>query len=301
MMPGKAAPAPAPEPQDGDVLATLGKRKIVYGDFIAWLKLMAGPRAEMVRKNPPNRAQAQKQYLELQVLAAKGKRDKLQATPGFKALLAAMEQQCYGRILLDEDRPGSAAQKMKEQAENPTDDELQAFYKANIERYATPEKVTTRHLLVSLKGANGGKPLTEEEAKARLAKVQEELKAGKKLEDLTKEYSDDAATRDKGGLNADMPYGRFGKEYEEAARKQELGQVGGPVSSANGYYLVQVVARTPKDYAAFDKVKDGVKRQLVPERKAKAKEAFMEAARKEVGYKEVPEAAPQAPKAAATH
>ena len=126
-MPGKAA-AMAPEPQEGEVIAYLGKKKITYGDFTKWLKVMAGPRAEMIRKNPANRAQVQKQYLELQVLAAKGRKDKLQTTPEFKAFLAALEQQCYARVLLDEDRPGSPGQKLKEKAENPTEDEVRAYF-----------------------------------------------------------------------------------------------------------------------------------------------------------------------------
>jgi hypothetical protein len=284
--PGQTA-AMAPEPPESEVIAYLGKKKILYGDFVKWLKLMAGPRAEMVRKNPANRAQVQKQYLELQVLAAKGRKDQLQTTPEFKAFLAALEQQCYARVLMDEDRSGSPAQKMKAKAENPTEEEVRAYFAANSERYATQEKFTARHILVSLKGMNGGKGLTEEEAKARLAKIQEELKAGKKLEDLAKDFSDDPGSKDKGGLYTDIPYGRFAKEFEEAVRKQEIGQVGEPVKTTFGYHLIQVVARHPKEPADFEKVKDSVRKQMIPERQEKLKQEFLDQAKKEVGYREV--------------
>ena len=285
-MPGKAA-ATAPEPQEGEVIAYLGKRRIVYGDFTKWLKLMAGRRAEQIRKNPANRAQLQRQYLELQVLAAKGRKDKLQTTPEFKAFLAALEQQCYARVLLDEDRPGSPAEKLKAKAENPTEEEVRAYFTANSERYATPENFTARHILVGLKGMPGGKGLTEEDAKARLAKIQEELKAGKKLEDLAKDFSDDPGSKDKGGLYTDIPYGRFAKEFEEAVRKQEIGQVGEPVKTTFGYHLIQVVARHPKEPADFEKVKDSVRKQMIPERQEKLKQEFMDQAKQEVGYREV--------------
>jgi len=299
-MPGQASPL-APEPQDGEVIAYLGKKKILYGDFTKWLKVMAGPRAEMIRKNPANRIQVQKQYLELQVLAAKGRKDKLQTTAEFKTLLAALEQQCYARVLMNEDRPGSPAQKLKAKAENPTEEEVRAYFAANSERYATPEKFSARHILVSLKGAPGGKGLTEEEAKARLAKIQEELKAGKKLEDLAKDFSDDPGSKDKGGLYTDIPYGRFAKEFEEAVRKQDIGQVGEPVKTAFGYHLIQVVARQPKEPGDFEKVKEAIRKQMVPERQEKLKQEFLDQARKEVGYREVsappgkPLAAPKAP------
>ena len=285
-MPGQTA-AMTPEPPEGEVIAYLGKKKILYGDFVKWLKLMAGPRAEMVRKNPANRAQVQKQYLELQVLAAKGRKDQLQTTPEFKAFHAALEQQCYARVLMDEDRPGSPVQKMKAKAENPTEEEVRAYFTANSERYATQEKFTARHILVSLKGTNGGKGLTEEEAKGRLAKIQEELKAGKKLEDLAKDFSDDPGSKDKGGLYTDIPYGRFAKEFEEAVRKQEIGQVGEPVKTTFGYHLIQVVARHPKEPADFEKVKDSVRKQMIPERQEKLKQEFMDQAKQEVGYREV--------------
>jgi len=302
-MPGKVA-AMAPEPQESEVIAYLGKKKITYGDFTRWLKVMAGPRAEMIRKNPANRAQVEKQYLELQVLAAKGRKEKLQTTPEFKALLAALEQQCYARVLMDEDRPGSPTQKLKAKAENPTEEEVRAYFLANSERYATPEKFTARHILVSLKAMNGGKGLTEEEAKARLDKIQEELKAGKKLEDLAKDFSDDPGSKDKGGLYTDISYGRFAKEFEEAVRRQEIGQVGEPVKTTFGYHLIQVLDRHPKEPADFDKVKDSVRKQMIPERQEKLKLEFMDQVKKDEGYREVsgvpaqpekPQAAPKAP------
>jgi hypothetical protein len=286
--PGKAI-APEPEPQEGEVIAFLGKRALTYGDFVKWLKLMAGPRADMVRKNPPSRTQALKQYLELEVLAAKGRRDKLQNTREYKAYLAAVELQCYAKVLQDEDRAGSPARKMKDEAENPSEEEVQAYFKAHLDHYATPETVTARQIVVTSKGP-GPK---EEEAKARIAKLQEELKAGGKLEDLAKTYSDDPLSKDKGGLYSEVPYGRFPKEVEEAARKQELGQVSEPIKTVNGYCLIQVLARKPKEIPALEKVRDAVLRQMAPERLAKLKEAFLEKTRKEVGYRDVAPAPPQ--------
>ena len=295
-VPGQGAEAP--EPKDGDVVATLGKRTIQYGDFTRWLKLMAGPRAEMIRKSAANRGQVLKQYLELQVLAAKGRQQNLQNTKEFKATLSVLEQQCYARILMDEDRPGSEGQKLKAKAENPTDAEVLAYFQANADRWAVPEKFTARHLLVALKGAPGAgdKGLTEAEAQAKLAKLQEELKSGKKLADLTKDNSDDPGSKNNGGLYSDIPFGRFAKEFEAAVRTQEIGKVGQPVKTAFGYHLIEVESRSPKQAADFDKVKDAVRKQMIPERREKLNKDFLEQAKKDVGYKDAPGAqAPAAP------
>ena len=290
--------AEVPEPNPGDAIAYLGTRKITYGDFSRWLKVMVGSRAESLRKNPTSRSQAQKQYLELQVLAAKGQQEKLQTTKAFQSTLAALRMQAFARVLLDEDRAGSDAQKIKEQAENPTEAEVKAYFQANSDRYATPERFTARHILVGLKGAAGvgEKGLSDEEAKARVAKIQEELKAGKKLEDLAKEYSDDPGSKNNGGLYKDIPYGRFAKEFEEAVRSQELGKVGEPVKTSFGYHLIQVESRSPKQEGDFEKLKDSIRKQMGPERREKLTREFIEQAKKDVGFKEA-QAAPAKPAA----
>jgi hypothetical protein len=286
-MPPQGHPAAVPEPPDTEVLATLGKKAVTYGDFKAWLKVMAGPRAATFLANPASRAQAQKQYLEVLVLAAKGRKENLGATAEFKATRDALIQQAYARVLMDETRKGSEIQKLKEKAENPKDDEIKAYFEANADRWATPAKFSARHILVSLKPA-GGKARTEEEAQERIGKIKEELKAGKKLEDLAKEYSDDPGSKDKGGLYTDITYGRFAKEFEEAVQKQDVGVVGEPVKTQFGYHFIQVVSRTPKEPAELDKVKDAVKRQLVNERRERMMKDFLDKARKEVGFQEGP-------------
>jgi parvulin-like peptidyl-prolyl isomerase len=295
-------PAPMPpaaaEPKPGDVIAYLGKTAIRYSDFTAWLTAMAGPRAEQMIKMPAARAQAMKQYLDLQVLAAKGQKEKLQDTQEFKTLLAALRQQVFARVLMDEERAGGDGQKLKAKAENPTDEEVRAYFDANAERYATPEKFTARHILVSLKGAPaaGDKGVTEEEALSKLAKAREELKAGKGWDAVAKEYSDDPGSKNSGGLYKDIPFGRFAKEFEAAVRSQEIGKPGEPVKTNFGYHLIQVESRSPKQPGDFEKVKDNVRKQMVPERREKATKAYLEEVRKEVGFREVadPAAEPSA-------
>ena len=287
--------ADAPEPKDSDVIAYLGKTAIRYGDFSAWLGVMAGPRAESMRKQAATRNQAQKQYLDLQVLAAKGRQEKLQDTKAFKALVEALKQQAYARVLMDEDRPGGDGQKLKAEAENPSEADLLAYFNANSERYATPEKFTARHILVSIKGAPGAgdKGLPEPEAKEKILKLQAEIKAGKSFEDVAKESSDDPGSKANGGLYKDIPFGRFAKEFEEAVRTQEIGKLGDPVKTNFGYHLILVESRTPKQPGDFEKSKDAVRKAMIPERKDKLNKEFMEATRKAVGFKEVPQPQPE--------
>jgi len=294
---GQNPAAEAPEPKESDVIAYVGTRPVTYGEFSTWLRVMAGPRAEMLRKNPASRGQAQNQYLELQVLAAKGEKEKLQNTKQFRSTLAALKMQAYARVLLDEDRPGGDMQKIKAKAENPTNAEVKAYFEANGDRYATPERFTARQILVGLKGAPGvgDKGYTEDEAKARLTKIQEELKSGKKIEDLAKEYSDDPGSKNNGGLYKDIPYGRFAKEFEQAVRTQEIGKVGEPVKTQFGYHLILVEARNPKVPGDFEKLKDALRKQMASERKEKLTREFIEQAKQDVGFRLASAPAPAMP------
>jgi peptidyl-prolyl cis-trans isomerase D len=68
--------------------------------------------------------------------------------------------------------------------------------------------------------------------------------------------------------------------------------VGQPVKTAFGYHLIEVESITPKQAGDFEKVKDSIRKQLAPERREKAMKDYLEGARKEVGFKDVPPVAP---------
>lgn len=297
----KATPPAAPEVQpipEDQVLARLGKTVLREKDFHIWLKALAGPQAQNMLKSPATLTQPRQQYLDLQVFAAKARTQNLNKLPEFEQTMKAIEGQVLMRILMDEERTGSEGKRMKEKVDNPTDQEIQAYFEKNTKRYETPEKFTARHILVGLKGSPrmGDKGLTEEEAKAKLAKIQAELKAGKTFESLVPEYSDDPGSKTTGGLYKEVTFGRFAKEFEAAVRTQELNKVGEPVKTQFGYHLILVESRTPAQPAVLDQVRDRVKKDMAPERRDSMMKAFLEEYRKEVNFVAGPDAAANLPK-----
>jgi parvulin-like peptidyl-prolyl isomerase len=294
LLPTMMRPAP---PKDeaipGDqVIARLGKRIIHEKDFLDWMKIAVGKRFEQVAKMPGGLARARQQYLDVQVLAAKARKSHLDESADFKKILKVQEDQALVSVLTSEDRDGGEGQRLKEKAENPSEDQLKAYFEKNAQRYETAEKFTARHILVGLKGAPrmGDKGLTEEAAKARIAKLREDLKAGKSFESLAKDFSDDPGSKANGGLYKDTPYGSFVPEFQEAVRQQEVGKVGEPVKTVYGYHLILVEGRTPKLPAEFDKVKDRVKQQWTSEQREFLRTAFLEEVRKEMDFVAGPEA-----------
>ncbi len=110
---------------------------------------------------------------------------------------------------------------------------------------STPKSWYTRHILVAFKGAQRADESitrTEEEAKARADEVLTKLNSGATFEDLAKEYSDDAADKDIGGV-LEKPVqndGSYAKEYEDAASALKAGELSPVFKSPFGYHIVRV-------------------------------------------------------------
>ena len=279
--------ASEPEPPNDKVLAHIGKRRIVYGEFAKWLKAAAGPRIDMIRKTPGSRNAAIQQYLELRVLEAKARAANVQKTPAFKDLLAILEQQSLVQVLLDEERVGGDGWELKQKAGNPTEAELLAYFQKNKDRYATPERFTARHIFVSFQASlsSVAPGRSDDDAMKIITRIQDELKAGKTLEALASEYSDDPGTKANGGLCQDSTFGRFVGEFDAAVRAQDPGKVGAPVKTPYGYHLIEVLSKSPKQDAELAKVKETVRNHMIPERKNRLKQDYLEATKKAVGFR----------------
>lgn len=106
-------------------------------------------------------------------------------------------------------------------------------------------KVSARHILVSYKGAErSSSTRTQEEALARIQEVQSKINAGEKLEDLSKEYSDDQGSFEKGGDLGEFGEGIMTQSFEDAAFALQEGGVSDIVESPFGYHIIEVYKRT---------------------------------------------------------
>lgn len=80
----------------------------------------------------------------------------------------------------------------------------------------------------------------EEEIKAKIEKIREEIVSGKKsFEDAAKEYSEDGSKEQGGNLGVYVR-GALVKEFENAAYALKPGEISQPVRTQFGYHLIQV-------------------------------------------------------------
>jgi parvulin-like peptidyl-prolyl isomerase len=111
---------------------------------------------------------------------------------------------------------------------------VEAYYRDHPEDFGQPGRVRVRHLLVRLpRGADTTSAYVR--ARALLTRAQ----AGEPFDSLTRRYSEDPITRDKGGDTDWFTRGMTGAQFESAAFAVRPGEIVGPVRSELGYHLIR--------------------------------------------------------------
>ena len=288
--PATAKPAAALKPKVDTILATVGSEVIRESDFELFLSVILSDQQRMqLQFMPGGREKYLKQFIECRVLAAKARKDGFQKKPMHAKKLALMEMQVFIQELMEREGPALQAKL------TVSDADVKAYYDANLKKFGSAESFNARHILVATKPKGAEKPLSDDEAKAKIAKIQAELAAGKSFEAAAKEYSDDPGSKDKGGLYENTPFGSFVPEFEAAVRAQELGKVGQPVKSNFGYHLILVEKINPAVLKPFEEAKDGAHKMAVAELQEKVMKDFIEKLKVEMQYKDMADAKDAAP------
>lgn len=149
-----------------------------------------------------------------------------------------------------------------------TDDKLKAYYEEQKDQYTTAERRKISHILFAINDKTDEKTALEKALNAK-----KEL-ANKDFAAVAAEVSDDKLTAKTGGDLGLFNVGVMEKSFEDAASALKLGEVSNPVKSAFGYHLIKVTELAPGEVKSFDSVKNEVTKAY---RKAQAENAFYEA------------------------
>ena len=152
-----------------------------------------------------------------------------------------------------------------------SDDDLQAYYDANQERYERPEQVRIEYVLIDRQAMAEGREVdeavlrdawreqnrdadrrvshimitfgnerTRDEAQQLAETAREALENGESFADTALRYSDDTASAEEGGDLGVISRGFFGDAFDEAAFGLEEGDVSQPVEMDNAFHILQV-------------------------------------------------------------
>lgn len=118
----------------------------------------------------------------------------------------------------------------------------------------------TRHVLIAPKPIGEGADATANADATALAKarsIADQLRQSPNDQalwnQLASQYSDDPGSKASGGDLGFVGKGQFVKEFEQAVRGMQLGQVSEPIKSQYGYHVIQLLELRPPAESAFVK------------------------------------------------
>jgi len=290
--------APAPEAKPGPkpeevVLAKVGDEVVSEADFQSAFRLLGQQEQMQILMVQGGKDEFVKRMAESKLLSVKARRMDLDKSPVYQRALDRAKDDLLAREYLAKEAP--ALQKRLAVDESA----VKAYYDKHPDRFKQPDLVSVRHILVTVKQAEGQPGLSDADAKARIAKIQAELKKGTKFEALAQKYSDDPGSKENGGLYADADPSGWVPEFGAAARTQPVGKVGAPVKTNYGYHLIKVVGRKPAREVPFEEAKGQAEKMAQQERQGVVWNELMDDLRKEISFELIkPAPAPKTPEAA---
>jgi hypothetical protein len=119
--------------------------------------------------------------------------------------------------------------------------EVERWHQRNIAKYSSPEEVQAKHILIS----PANKSAAADQAAHQLADtLLAAIRAGARFDDIAARFSDDPATKHKGGDLGAFQRGAMLAAVEDAVFAMPAGELGGPVKSEVGYHILQVTEHT---------------------------------------------------------
>lgn len=244
---------------ENKVLAVVAGEEITQEIFDTFLKGVP-EQQQMYLSNPQFREQCFEQLVALFLFAKKGEEDKLEETEEFQKVFASAKRDIMAQMSIRDTLKGISA----------SDEEIKAYYDANKAQFNKGETVSAKHILVE----------SEEKCNEILAAI---TNGEKTFEDAAKESST-CPSGQKGGDLGTFGKGQMVPEFEQAAFEAEIGQVVGPVKTQFGFHLIKVEAKNEAEAAAFEEVKENIRRNLVQQKQNKVygetvaalKEKYME-------------------------
>jgi foldase protein PrsA len=176
------------------------------------------------------------------------------------------EEDILFRVKLDQLQQ-KLTQKVTEDAQKVSDQDIQEYYDKNKKRFAQPERRDLRVVL------------TKNEAKADQAR--NALEDGDSWRSVVKQYSIDEASKAQGGKLPAVAKGQQDKALDDAVFAAKRGQIEGPVKTQFGWYVFEVEKITPASQQSLEQSKDTIRNLLRSERQQKALDGFIKDFREE--------------------
>ncbi|HZD49540.1 MAG TPA: peptidyl-prolyl cis-trans isomerase [Silvibacterium sp.] len=197
---------------------------------------------------------------------------------------------------------------------NPSDAELEAFFKKNAARYATAVPEERKIQYVAFTDANlpqatpqvtdaeieqyynqhlkdyqvdeqakvrhilikvdGNDPKADAAAKAKAQDILNQLHKGANFADLAKKYSDDPGSKEQGGELGFLKRGATVPEFDKAAFSLPVGQISGLIRTKYGYHILEVEEKQTAHTRPLSEVKANIQVVLTRQKNEQQEQAY---------------------------
>lgn len=144
-------------------------------------------------------------------------------------------------------------------------------YLSNPGRFQSAETITVRHLLVD------NQQRSDARARELAEQYADRVHKGESLAELARQFSDDAGSRESGGELPPTHREQLDMSFADAAFSLSTpGQTVGPVKSAFGYHVIELISKQPPGPRAFEEVKDELVEQIEAEHRQRVSEQHLD-------------------------
>jgi parvulin-like peptidyl-prolyl isomerase len=161
--------------------------------------------------------------------------------------------------------------RVRADASDVSDRELQRFYDENEDRLTVPEQVRVRHILLKWK------PLGTQDDRAAIREqmqpILERARAGEDFAALVDEFSEDSGTRDMGGDTGFFYRGTMVPEFEKVAFSLKVGEVSDPVNTVFGVHILKLEERQEPRLLPLEEVREQLRDYVREEKMEEAVQA----------------------------
>ncbi|MDP8225330.1 MAG: peptidylprolyl isomerase [Candidatus Lernaella stagnicola] len=165
-----------------------------------------------------------------------------------------------------------------------TESDMKQYFESNPDKFKTPETVKVRLILLRVK--RNATAEEEAAAKKKADAALTKLKAGSSWEKVVEQYSEDRASKKKGGLLPKVRKGLRGKEFDDVAFTiTKKGEISGVFRDKRGFNIIKFEEKTDATLKDFEEVKSTIERRLKQEKLKTKMETTMDQLRSKAAVK----------------
>jgi foldase protein PrsA len=158
-------------------------------------------------------------------------------------------------------------EQLKEDPPTPSAREVENYYEAAKATQFTEPASRDIRLIVSKE---------REKAEKALAQLEAGNKTAKDWNRTAKEFSEDPATKEKGGLQKGVAEGALEEPVGAAVFDAVEGQLEGPIKAGRGFYVVEVQSANPETVQSLESVEAQIESQLAQQLEQEEFSAFVD-------------------------